>query len=125
MKIRVFDKKDEKTEKLLGQLKCEKPVEVLFEGIDLTIYDNKSPIEPRVDDTLSTIKESFCFLFVGHWLKGDFEQDRKNVGGMIWTFLQAFKDKKNPPALILKTSRGGTSLPDRDRIRKIIKDIKK
>ena len=120
----VFDKKDEKSGKVLGQLKCEKPIEVLFEGIDLTTYDNKSPIEARVDDTLSTIKESFCFLFVGHWLKGDFEQDRKNVSGMIWTFLQAFKDKKNPPALILKTSAGGTSLPDRDRIRKIIKDIK-
>ena len=62
----VFDKKDEKTEKLIGQLKCDKPVDVLFEGIDLTTYDNKSPIEARVDDTLSTIKESFCFLFVGH-----------------------------------------------------------
>jgi glycosyltransferase involved in cell wall biosynthesis len=120
----VFDKKDESTQKVVGTLRCEKPVEVLFEGYDTKIYDNKAPSEPRINDTLSKISESFCFLFVGHWLKGDFEQDRKNVSGLIWTFLQAFKGKKNPPALILKTSAGGTSLPDRDRIRKIIKDIR-
>ena len=120
----VFDKKDEATGKVVGSLKSEKPIEVLFEGYDTKIYDNKAPAEPRINDTLSKIDEAFCFLFVGHWLKGDFQQDRKNVTGMIWTFLQAFKGKKNAPALILKTSAGGTSLPDRDRIRKIIKDIR-
>ena len=120
----VFDKKDEATGKVVGTLKSEKPIEVLFEGYDTKIYDNKAPSEPRINDTLSKIDEAFCFLFVGHWLKGDFQQDRKNISGMIWTFLQAFKGKKNAPALILKTSAGGTSLPDRDRIRKIIKDIR-
>jgi glycosyltransferase involved in cell wall biosynthesis len=119
----VFDKKDEKGNNL-GSLKCEKVVDVLFEGYDTKIYDNKAPIESRINDTLSKIDESFCFLFVGHWLKGDFEQDRKNISGMIWTFLQAFANKKNPPALLLKTSSGGTSLPDRHRIRKIIQDMR-
>tara|TARA_R110001592_G_scaffold143466_1_gene366269 strand:- start:552 stop:1889 length:1338 start_codon:yes stop_codon:yes gene_type:complete len=121
----VFDKKDEKTNKVVGSLKVEKPIEVLFEGYDTKIYDNKAPIESRINDTLSKISEEFCFLFVGHWLKGDFQQDRKNISGLIWTFLQAFKDKKHQPALILKTSSGGTSLPDRDRIRKIIVNLKK
>jgi hypothetical protein len=40
----VFDKKDQNTGQLLGQLKLEKPVEVLFEGIDLDIYNEKSTI---------------------------------------------------------------------------------
>ena len=51
----VFDKKDEKSGKVLGQLKCDKPVDVLFEGYDVSIYDNKFPIESRINDTLSKI----------------------------------------------------------------------
>ena len=109
---------------MLGQLKIEKPVEVLFEGIDLQVYDNKAPSEERVDEIFKGVKESFCFLFVGHWLKGDFAQDRKNIGGMIQTFLEVFKNKKNPPALILKTSRGNSSLTDRVYSKKIIEKIK-
>jgi glycosyltransferase involved in cell wall biosynthesis len=120
----VFDKKDQKTEQLLGQLKIEKPIEVLFEGIDLKVYNNKAKSEPRVDKIMKDVKESFCFLFVGHWLKGDFEQDRKNVGGMIRVFLEAFKNKKNPPALFLKTSKGSGSLTDRVYTKKLIEQIK-
>ncbi len=90
----VFDKKDEKSGKTLGTLKCEKQIDVLFEGYDTKIYDNKAPSEPRINDTLSKIDESFCFLFVGHWLKGDFEHDRKNISGLIWTFLQALLTKR-------------------------------
>ena len=120
----VFDKKDSKTRQMLGQLKIEKPIEVLFEGIDLEVYDNKAPSEERVDSIMKDVKESFCFLFVGHWLKGDFSQDRKNIGGMVQTFLEEFKNKKNPPALILKTSRGNSSLMDRVQTKKVIQQIK-
>ena len=67
----IFDKKDQNTGQLIGQLKLEKPVEVLFEGIDLDIYNHKAPSEPRIDKALSEMKETFAFLFVGHWLKGD------------------------------------------------------
>ena len=70
------------------------------------------------------IEEPFAFLFVGHWLKGEFQQDRKNVSGLIWTFLNTFKNKSKAPALILKTSSGGTSLVDRVRIKKMIEQIK-
>ena len=120
----VFDKKDSKTDQMLSQLKMEKPIEVLFEGIDLEVYDNKAPSEERINSIMKDVKESFCFLFVGHWLKGDFSQDRKNIGGMVKTFLEAFKNKKNPPALILKTNRGNSSLMDRVQTKKIqqIKD---
>lgn len=124
MKASVYDKNDKETNKLISKLELSKPVEVLFEGIDLNIYNNKAPSEPRVDDVLSTITDSFCYLFVGHWLNGKLGMDRKNVGGLIWNFLNTFKGKKNPPALILKTSRGNTSLVDRVGLREMIKEIK-
>ena len=120
----VFDKKDKDTEQVLGQLKLEKPVEVLFEGIDLDIYNDKAPSEPRIDTTLKDIKEDFAFLFVGHWLKGEFFHDRKNVSGLIWTFLNTFKNKIRQPALILKTSMGSTALVDRVRLKKMIENLK-
>jgi len=120
----TFDKKDQQTNQTVGQLKCTTPVDVLFEGIDINIYDNKAESEVGIDDALKDVKEPFAFLFVGHWLKGDFQQDRKNVGGLIWTFINAFKNKSKQPALILKTSGGSTSLVDRVRIRKMIEEIK-
>ena len=120
----IYDKKDQKTNQLLGQLKMEKPIEVLFEGIDLNVYNNKAKSEPRIDEMMKDVKESFCFLFVGHWLKGDFQQDRKNIGGMIKVFLEAFKNKKNQPASFLKTSRSSGALTDRVYTKKLIEMIK-
>ena len=120
----TFDKKDKETGQAIGQLKLEKPVEVLFEGIDLDIYNEKAPSEPRINNVLKDVTEEFAFLFVGHWLKGDFLQDRKNVSGLIWTFLNQFKNKNKVPALILKTSTGSTSLVDRVRIKEQIESIK-
>ena len=120
----VFDKKDKETNQPMGQLKLEKPVEVLFEGIDLDVYDESAPSEPKINEAMKGIKEDFAFLFVGHWLSGEFMQDRKNVSGLIWTFLNVFKNKTKTPALILKTSAGSTSLVDRVRIKKMIENIK-
>jgi len=120
----VYDKKDQQTNQAVGQLKCNVPVEVLFEGIDLEVYNEKAQPEERINNVMKEIKEDFAFLFVGHWLKGDFGQDRKNVSGLIWTFLQAFQNKKKQPALILKTSAGSTSLVDRVKLRKVIQQIK-
>ena len=57
-----------------------------------------------VNDILSSIKEEFNYLFVGHWLQGEIGQDRKDVGMLIKTFLETFKGKKQRPGLILKTS---------------------
>ena len=120
----IFDKRDEKTQQIVGQLKCETPISVLFEGIDLTIYNEKAASEKRINDALSDVKESFAFLFVGHWLSGEFGHDRKNVSGLIYTFLEAFKNKQNPPALILKTSGGSVSIVDRVRLKQNIEIIK-
>ena len=43
---------------------------------------------------------------------------------MVKTFLEAFKNKKNPPALILKTNRGNSSLMDRVQTKKVIQQWK-
>lgn len=105
--------------------KCTAPVEVLFEGLDLTKY---SPIQdlPKSEMViaLDAIKEDFCFLTVGHWLQGDFGQDRKNMGGTIKAFLEAFKDKPAPPALIIKTQTANASIMDRDAILVKIEEAK-
>ena len=61
----IFDKKDQNTGQLIGQLKLEKPVEVLFEGIDLDIYNHKAHSEPRIDKALSEMKETFAFYLLG------------------------------------------------------------
>jgi len=116
----------EKDGQIQGQVELQKPVEVLFEGADLDKYfktDTKANMEINLD--LDSIKESFCFLFVGHWLQGDFGQDRKNVGYMIKAFLETFKNKKKQPALILKTQSANASILDRDNILKKIDGIRK
>ena len=116
----IYEKIDKNTQQRVGELRVEKPVQVLFEGVDLDVYNKTAAIDETIITTLSTVKEKFAFLFVGHWLNGDFGEDRKNVGAMIRTFLETFKYKQNTPALILKTSHANFSPLDRiDILRKI------
>lgn len=75
----VYDKLNEQTKQKMGELKLEKPVEVLFEGFNTNIYDNKKPVDDTVKKVFSKIPEQFCFLFVGHWLPGVDGHDRKNI----------------------------------------------
>ena len=109
------------------QVKINKPVEVLFEGVDLNKYfyiaDEDLPETELVLD-LDEIKEEFCFLFVGHWLQGDLGEDRKNVGRMIQIFLETFKNKKVKPALVIKTSSATNCVMDRDEILKRLNIIR-
>jgi hypothetical protein len=102
------------------EVKINKPIEVLFEGADLETYfeDNK----PCLIDF--NIPESFAYLFVGHWLQGDIGEDRKNVGLLVKAFLETFKNKKQKPALILKTSGANSSYVDRKIILSKIKSIR-
>jgi len=121
----VFDRVDEKTKQKIGELRLEKPIEVLFEGVDMDIFHKTTNIEPAIITEMKNIKEKFCFLFVGHWLKGDIGQDRKDVGMLIKVFAEAFKNKSglNKPALILKTSGATFSIMDRDDIMNKISNI--
>jgi glycosyltransferase involved in cell wall biosynthesis len=118
----VYQQKNQQTGEIFGEIKVEKPIEVLFEGVDTDIFlkgNNKSILE--------NVKEDFCFLVVGHWLKGDLGQDRKDIGMAIKTFATVFqylpKDKR--PALILKTSHAGFSVIDREQTRERIDAVLK
>jgi len=118
----VLQKVDQRTNHVMGELKVEKPIEVLFEGADTEIYKVLDKVESFSE--LDNIKEKFTFLFVGHWINGDLGEDRKNVGLLVKMFFEIFKNKKDKPALILKTSQVGSSYLDRDEILKRIKLIK-
>ena len=119
-----YEERDKQTNQLVRTIKLEKPLEVLFEGADITKY---LPLESKevVDINLSGVKEDFAYLFVGHWLQGDLGEDRKNVGLLVKAFYETFKNKSKKPALILKTSMGGTSYMDREEILKRIASIRK
>jgi len=120
----IFDKVDQRTNQPLGQVKVEKSIEVLFEGANTDIYKVIEKDEIKTIN-LDSIPEQFCFLFLGHWINGDLGEDRKNTGLLIKAFFETFKNKKNKPALILKTAQVGSSYVDRDEILKKIKIIRK
>jgi len=122
LKKSSFEKRDNNTQQVIEVIKFNENVktDVLFEGVKTEIYKPTNEIL-----NLPEIKESFCFLFVGHWISGDFGHDRKNVGLLIKSFCETFKNKTKQPALILKTSQGAVSYMDRDAILKKINDIKK
>jgi len=121
-----FQKQDEKTKQTVGIIELTAPIEVLFEGVDITKYF-ASPLTPtsEIKQALDNVKEEFAFLFTGHWLQGDIFQDRKDVGGLVKIFLESFKNKSKKPALILKTMSGPTSIVDRDSILKKLDAIRK
>jgi glycosyltransferase involved in cell wall biosynthesis len=109
---------DKNTQQKVGELKLQKPVEVLFEGVNLEVFNSKSDTS-----ILEGVETDFNFLYVGHWLSGDLGQDRKDVGMMIKTFCTVFKDlpKNQQPGLIMKTSHAGFSVGEREDISRRIK----
>jgi glycosyltransferase involved in cell wall biosynthesis len=119
-----YERRNKKTEKVEGFIKLEKPIKVVFEGANLDIY---KPITSKEIKTinLEEIKESFCYLFVGHWMQGAYGHDRKNVWKTVKAFFETFKNQKQKPALILKASVGVASYVSRDEILNRIKQIRK
>lgn len=117
----VYEKRDQQGN-VVGILRLERPIEVLFEGVRTDVFHNK--VEKSQLQFMKDIKTPWNFLFVGHWLAGSFGEDRKNVSGLIKTFLETFKNKKNAPGLILKTSGGSLSITDRLDIETKISNIK-
>ena len=116
-----FDKVDKNTNQKIGVVRIEKPVEVLFEGLDLNKYYKDS----KKSNILNNIKEDFCFLYTGHWLPGNFGEDRKNTALLIRTFLETFKGPgRKKPALVLKTNQVNYSLIDRTGVLKNINKIR-
>jgi|TARA_R110000823_G_scaffold160004_1_gene291401 glycosyltransferase involved in cell wall biosynthesis len=109
-------------------LKLTTPCEVLIEGADLDVYKPLKNTEFKsstLKESINSIPESFAYLYVGHWMQGEMGEDRKNVGLLIKAFYELFKNKKGKkPALILKTSGGGSSYIDRNEMQKRIASIR-
>ena len=114
----IYTKNNEQNQPV-GEIKIQKPIEVLFEGANLDVY---KPVKSNFD--LPQMKESFAYLFVGHWMQGNLGEDRKNVGLLVKAFFELFKNKQNAPALILKTAVTGASYMGRDQIIDKINQIK-
>jgi glycosyltransferase involved in cell wall biosynthesis len=114
----VYDERNKNTNEIIKQFRIEKPIEVLFEGVDISIYNDVVNKDFKLD-----VKEDFAYLFVGHWLKGNIGQDRKDIGMLIKCFVEAFKDGNDMPALVLKTSSSSFSIKEREVFIKRIKDI--
>lgn len=116
-----YEKRNNQTNQVVGTVKLEKPIEVLFEGLDINKYYKK----PQNSKLLNDIKEDFCFLYTGHWLPGNYGEDRKNTALLIKTFLETFNTPSSKkPALILKTNKVSYSLIDKEGILKNINQIK-
>ena len=107
----IYSKKN--PDNTTSQLKVEKPMEVLFWGIDTKVFKKTDEKVQTVEDALKDIKETFGFLFVGQWTTGNINSDRKAIGFLIKTFLETFKDTSTPPCLILKTSGAQLCVMDR------------
>tara|TARA_B100000131_G_scaffold47980_1_gene42603 strand:+ start:2756 stop:4093 length:1338 start_codon:yes stop_codon:yes gene_type:complete len=111
----------------IGELRLEKPMEVLFEGEDTSIWKPLSSKEMDTDfvkEVTEMVEEDFAFLFVGQWVKGDYGEDRKDIGRMLKIFFETFANQKNQPAMVLKTSGATYSVMDREETKRKISLIK-
>ena len=119
-----FDVTDKDTKQKKGELKVNKPVEVLFEGTDTNIFKKTKDFSKELVDEMKNVEENFNFLYVGHWLQGNLGKDRKDTGMMLKVFLETFKNQKQKPGLIMKTSGAGFSILDREDILSKIETVK-
>jgi glycosyltransferase involved in cell wall biosynthesis len=121
----VYNETEKSTGKIVKVHKIEKPIEVLFEGVNTNVYkkiqDKLS--NSKIVDYLNEIPSDFCFLFVGHWLNGKIGHDRKDVGMLIKCFCSAFNEVDIKPSLILKTSSSNFSVKERERLKEMIVTI--
>ena len=120
----IYDRIDNNTKKVLGNIKNEKPIEVLFEGADTKIYKKPKQISKELKKEFQQIPETFLFLYVGHWLSGSIGNDRKDTGMLVKVFLETFKNMKKKPALLMKTNSADFSVLDREDMLKRIRDIR-
>ena len=99
-----FDKIDKNTKKKVGEVGSEKPMEVLFEGADIDIYKPTKEFSKDLVDEFKNIK--------------------KDLGMLLKTFLETFKNQRKQPALIIKTSGASPSVLDREEIVQKVNQIK-
>jgi glycosyltransferase involved in cell wall biosynthesis len=120
MKSIVYQEK--RGETIVGEHRIVKPIEVLFEGINLDVFLNPPKIER---DILEGVDSDWNFLIFGHWLSGELGQDRKDIGMSLKTIATTFKSlpEGKRPGIILKTSLAGFSVIEREQLRSKIQTV--
>jgi len=111
----------------VGELKLEKPMEVVFEGSNEDTYKplKVDEIDSDFFDMLNEkVPEKFAFLSVGQWTKGNYGEDRKDLAKTIKVFYETFANKKKQPALIMKTNGATYSILDKEDILNKINQVK-
>ena len=112
-----------------GQLSLQKPMTVLFEGVDTDVYTPMDKYQIKgdfIDEFNELVKEDFVYLHVGQLGKGGYGEDRKNITLMVKCFLQAFSNHPNPPAMVLKTNGANFSVLDQhDTLKRLRKQASK
>ena len=123
----AYEMNHQQTGEKMGELKLEKPMEVLFEGVDENVFKpiHHKEIDTEFFDWLNdVVPEKFAYLFLGQWIKGGYGEDRKDIFKLVKLFCETFANRKNAPALILKTSGAKFSLLDREECMNKVKSIK-
>ena len=110
----------------VGEMKLEKPIEVLFEGAREDTFKllDKNEFSEFSDNLDSKLETDFNFLCVGLWGKGGLGEDRKNISKLIKIFCETFSNREVQPGLILKTNSAGFSILDKEDIISRINSIK-
>ena len=108
----------------VGEVKLEKPIEVLFEGVDVDTYKSIDKFNTNLYHELNEIKEENLFLLVGQWCKGGFGEDRKDIGRTIKLFCEAFANSDSDVALLLKTSFATFSILEKEQLNMRLSEIK-
>ena len=78
-----------KTQKLLAVEQQDYEKAGKFRDLELAKKDEIENLDLFED--IKSIKESFAYLFVGHWMQGELGEDRKNVGLLVKAFFETFK----------------------------------
>ena len=78
-------------------------ISVIAESASFEFYQD-SESSSSINE-LNEIKEDFCFLSVGQWITSESDDGgRKNIESLIESFIKAFNNTDDKPALVLKTS---------------------
>ena len=117
-----WSRKNEQSGKTEQEIRVTKPIEALFEGLDINIFKKVTPVDNVITQKLNVIPEKFNFLCCGHWLKGELGHDRKDIGSVIKVFYNTFKDREIQPGLILRL--GTCSEVDKTNVLNKIREIK-
>ena len=90
----------------IGELKVEKPIVVLHEGMDPNVFKklSKKEIDKKFSNKISQIVKRPSLLFVGQWTQGGMGNDRKDISRLIKLFIETYANKPHPPGLVLKTN---------------------